>query len=199
MRSMRSVVPMRIAKIGYILISAIMCVLGIVLMAVPKFSLSVLGIICGIIMIVFGVVRLIGYFSKDLYRLAFQYDLLFGITMIVIGIMMLVNPGDLMTVICIAMGISIFAEAICKIKISIDAKDFGIRMWWLILASAIAAGLFGIVLIFRPGAGGRLLTVLLGISLLTEGILNIITVATAVKIIKNQQPDVIEVDYEESN
>ena len=39
----------------------------------------------------------------------------------------------------------------------------------------------------------------LGISLLSEGLLNISTVITAVKIVKNQRPDVIEIDFDESN
>lgn len=40
-------------------------------------------------------------------------------------------------------------------------------------------------------------TILFGISLLTEGILNLSTVLTAVKIVRHQMPDVIEVDYYE--
>ena len=47
---------------------------------------------------------------------------------------------------------------------------------------------------FRPGEGTRVLMVLLGITLLLEGILNFSTVITAVKIVKNQRPDVIEID-----
>lgn len=63
------------SQTGYIIISAVLCVLGAVLIAFPDFSVSLLGVICGITMIVFGIVKLTGYFSKDLYRLAFQYDL----------------------------------------------------------------------------------------------------------------------------
>ena len=48
--------------------------------------------------------------------------------------------------------------------------------------------LFGALLM----SGG--IVVLLGITLLLEGILNFSTVITAVKIVKNQRPDVIEVD-----
>lgn len=186
---------MRIAKIGYIVMASVLCGLGIMLIAVPEFSISVLRIICGVTLIVFGVIRLVGYLSKDLYRLAFQYDLVFGAIMLVIGIMLLANPKNLMTVICVASGISIFAEAICKINISVEARKFGIHLWWLIMAFAILSGIFGLILIFRPGESSNLLAVLLGISLLSEGILNLITVITAVKIIKHQRPDVIEAEY----
>ncbi len=196
---MRSVTPMRTAKIGYIAISAVLCALGIFLIAVPGFSASVLGIICGIILIVFGAVKLIGFFSKDLYRLAFQYDLAFGLLLIVLGIMMLLHPESLMNFICITMGISILADGLFKIQIAMDSKKFGIRRWWLILVFAVLAGIGGVLLILRPSESSLVLTVMIGISLLTEGILNLSTAITAVKIIKHQQPDNVEAEYYNEN
>ncbi|MGN0180529.1 MAG: HdeD family acid-resistance protein [Monoglobaceae bacterium] len=194
---MRSVAPMRTAKIGYIIVSVLLCVLGILLIAVPEFSISAVGTICGAILIVFGAIRLIGYFSKDLYRLAFQYDLAFGIMMIALGVIMLWHPGSLMNFICITLGLSFLTDGLFKIQIAIDSKTFGIREWWLILAMAIVTVIFGGILIARPSESSSILTVLIGISMLCEGILNIGTMITAVKIIKHQQPDVIEVDYYE--
>lgn len=48
---------------------------------------------------------------------------------------------------------------------------------------------------FRPSESSNILTVLIGITLLSEGLMNLSTVITAVKIIKHQQPDVIEFDF----
>ena len=195
---MRSVAPMRTAKIGYIVISTLLCILGILLIVVPDFSISAVGAICGAMLIVFGIVRLVGYFSKDLYRLAFQYDLAFGIMMIALGAVMLLRPGSLMHCICITLGLSFLADGLFKVQIAIDSKRFGICEWWLILILAIVTVIFGGILIARPSESSRVLTVLIGISMLCEGILNIGTMITAVKIIKHQQPDVIEVHcYEE--
>ena len=62
---------------------------------------------------------------------------------------------------------------------------------------AIATAGCGFVLLFRPGDGSRVLMTVFGISLLAEGVLNLSTAVTAVKIVKHQKPDVIEVDYTE--
>lgn len=194
---MRSAAPMRTAKIGYIVISALLCVLGIILIAIPEFSITAFGVICAVTLIVFGGVRLIGYFSKDLYRLAFQYDLAFGIMMIVLGIVMLLHPGSLISFICITLGLSFLADGLFKIQIAIESRTFGIREWWLILTLAIATAVIGVLLVSRPSESSRILMILTGISMLCEGILNISTMISAVKIIKHQQPDVIEVDYYE--
>ena len=186
---MRSVAPMLTAKIGYMVISGLMCALGIFVIAKPATSAAVLGLICGILMIVFGAVKLVGFFSRDLYRLAFQYDLALGILLIVLGIYMLSRPIGLMNFICITLGVSILLDGLFKIQIAMESRSFGIREWWMILAMAILAALAGLVLMFRPGEGTSVLMTVLGITLLAEGILNFSTMITAVKIIRHQQPD----------
>ena len=195
---MRSTAPMRTAKIGYIAVSALMVLLGLALIIFPEISVSVLETVCGILFIVFGVIKLVGFFSKDLYRLAFQYDLVFGILMIVLGITMLVHPGSLANFICIALGVSILIDGLFRVQTSVEAKRFGIRTWWLIAVCGILAAVGALVLMFRPAESAPVLMVLVGISLVLEGILNLITVIVAVRIIKNQQPDVIYVEPDES-
>lgn len=195
MNPVRSVGSMKFAKIGYVVISAALCALGTVLIVFPGFSIIALGRVCGIILISFGIVKLVGFFCKDLFRLAFQYDLPFGILMCAVGILVLVQPESLMTVICVALGISTLLDGIFKIMIALDSKKFGIDKWWLIFVLAVISGILGLVLMFRPGEGSEILAVLLGITLLTEGILNFTTAITAVKIIRYQKPDVIEDDF----
>lgn len=191
---MRSVAPMRAAKVGYLILSTALCALGIVLIVLPDLSAKVIGLLCGILLLLFGCIRLVGYFSKDLYRLAFQYDLVFGILSIVLGIAILIRPESLMTFVCIALGLSILTDGLFKIQIAWQSKNFGIRNWWLILSCAILASLCGVVLMFRPGAGSNVLMILMGITFLSEGILNFCTMLTAVKIVRYQMPDVIDVD-----
>ena len=193
MRS-RSTTPMHAAKIGYIVISAALCILGIMLIAIPDFSASLFGVICGILLILFGIVRLTGYFSRDLYRLAFQYDLPLGILLVIMGIVMLTHPSSLVTFICVALGVFILSDGLFKIQIAWDSRKLGITKWWLILTFAIVTGICGLLLLLRPGEGSRILMIVLGITLLSEGILNFSTVLSAVKIIKHQKPDVIEID-----
>ena len=195
---MRSVTPMRIAKIGYIVMSVMFCIAGALFIALPDISITMIGISMGIAMIVFGIVKLVGYFSRDLFRLAFQFDLELGILLLVLGLIVLIRPDDLMTFICITLGISILTDGLFKVQIALDSKRFGIKSWWVILALAVVAGTIGVFLIFRSAKSAQFLTVLLGVSILAEGILNLYTVISTVLIIKHQQPDVIEIEYSET-
>lgn len=191
---MRSIAPMKIAKIGYIIMSVIFCIIGAFFVWMPEPSVTVFGRILGIAMMAFGVVKLIGYFSKDLYRLAFQFDLQFGILMIVLGAVVLVKPESLIDLMLIALGIAIIADALFRIRVAIDAKKFGIRAWWLIIICAVLTALVGIVVAFRPWESAQVLTVLLGAALMAQGILNLVIALFTVKIVKNQYPDVIDVN-----
>ena len=184
---------MQTAKIGYVIVSLLLCVLGVVMIVVPDFSASLIGTLCGIMLIVFGAFKLVGYFSKDLYRLAFQYDLAFGILTLALGIIILLNPDNIMNFICVVLGVAVLADGLLKIQIALDSKRFGISKWWLILAVAFIACVCGILLLVRPSESIPVIIVLMGISLLAEGILNLSTVITAVKIVRNQQPDYIEI------
>lgn len=193
---MRSVAPLRVAKTGYIAVSILLAVLGIVLIAWPTFSVNALGVICGILLILFGGVKLVGYFSKDLYRLAFQYDMPFGILLIILGIIMLIHPGNLASFICVVFGLSVLISSLFNIQTALDAKKFGINQWWLIFALSVIAAVWGLILVFRPSEAADVMAVLLGITLLFESAVNICTVVTSVKIVKNQHPDVyVEEDY----
>lgn len=193
----RSVTPMRIAKTGYIIMSVVFCVVGVLFIALPEQAAVVVGRVLGIAMVVFGIIKLVGYFSRDLFRLAFQYDLEFGILLIALGVISLLRTGNVMDFICVTMGVAILADGLFKIQISVDARRFGIPSWWTVLLLAITAGAVGLLLIFRPWESVQVLTVLLGIALLAEGILNLCVAVSTVKIVMNQQPDVIETDYYE--
>ena len=194
---MRSVKPMKAAKISYIIISALLCVFGVVMMAVPELSVTVVGTVLGIAMIVFGIVKLAAYFSKDLFRLAFQYDLAFGILLIALGVLVLLQPDGAMSFFCIVLGISVLTDGLFKIQAASDSKRFGLRPWWLILTLAIMACLAGLLLVFRPMDGARALLVLLGIAMLAEGILNLCVACSMIKIIRHQQPDVLDAEFYE--
>lgn len=183
------------AKIGCIMISILLCVLGIVLIAVPDFSVTLLCRLGGGIMMLFGLVKVIGYCSKDLYRLAFQFDLAFGILLMALGIILIIRADAMVNLICIVMGICVLADALLKIQISIDSKTFGIQKWWLILAMAILTGVAGFLLVFRPSESIQIIMILFGIALITEGVLNLITILIAVKIIRHQMPEVIDAEY----
>lgn len=190
---MRSVKSMKTAKIGYIISALLFCLLGISLIAFPDLLVPIIGGVFGALLILFGLVKIIGYFSKDLYRLAFQYDLALGLLLIALGIITFFKTENVMVFISIVLGIYVLADGLLKIQIALDSKAFGIRQWWVIFLAAVVTGIIGCILVVRPLKGTEILVILAGCCLLSEGILNLITVLLAVKIIRHQKADQIEI------
>ena len=189
---MRDVAPMKTAKIGYIVMSVLFCGLGVVLFVLPAVSVAWIGRLLGIGMMVFGVVKLVGYFSRDLFRLAFQYDLAFGALLIALGLVTLLHPNSAMSFLCIMFGIPVLADGLFKIQMAIDSHRFGVRSWWVVLLLAILTCVIGVLLVLRPGDGAQVLTMMMGISLFLDGVLNLSVAICLVKIVRNQQPDIID-------
>ena len=153
MRKTRATGPLWAVKTGYIVISALFCVLGVVLFIMAERCVPWIGRALGIGMVVCGAVKLGGYFSRDLFRLAFQYDLAFGILLAAVGVITLCHPGEAMTFLCVMFGIPVLADGLFKIQVAVDAKRFGIGQWWLVLLLAVLTGVIGLLLVLRPDAG----------------------------------------------
>ncbi len=186
---MRSVKYTETAKIGYIVISILFCVTGGLMIGVPDLVAPVISRILGIFLILFGSIKLVGYYSRDLFRLTFQFDLALGILTIILGLIILVRADHVMTFLSVVYGVYVMADSMLKIQIAFDSRAFGIRTWWLIFAVAGITGAIGFLMVLRPFEGAELLVTILGISLLAEGILNLITVVMTVKIVRHQLPD----------
>ena len=180
---MRSIKTIQAAKTGYIALSAVLCALGLLLIMKPELSIRLTGAIVGATMIAFGVIKLVGYFSKDLYRLAFQFDLAFGILLIALGVLLLAKPVSGASMLCVILGIEVVADGLFKVQTAVDARQFGLATWWLILALAIITGAAGIALAVHPSESALTLTGLTGAALLAEGIMNLCVALCAVKVI----------------
>ena len=177
----------RVAKYGYIILSVLICALGLTLIAMPDFSLNALCKLGGVLLIGFGCIKIVGYLGKDLYRLAFQFDLGLGMLLMILGLNLIFRLEAVIPAICILLGIFILTDSLLKIQIAIDAREFGISLWWIILGVAVFTAVAGVFVLFRPCKSARMIMMILGISLLGEGLLNLTTVLTAVKIHQRRQ------------
>ncbi len=187
---------LKVAKTGYLVISALLILAGVGLAFFSDTFYPILGVLLGVLFLVFGIVKLAGFFSKDPYQLVFESDLVFGILYLIFGLLLLLRTERMMALFGLFFGLMLLADGLTRVRIALDARPFGIRAWWLILISAIATAILGLVLLFHPGEGTRVLTQLLGVTLIVDGIMNISTILTAVKIIRSARPKDDGDDYE---
>ncbi|MCI9133436.1 MAG: hypothetical protein HFI31_04500 [Lachnospiraceae bacterium] len=174
------------AKSGYIISSLAFCAAGIFLVVYPEVSARALCYLVGGLLIVCGVMKLVGYWSRDPYQLAFQFDLAFGLLSLVMGLVMVLHPFSVIRLVYFAIGIVALTDGLLKLQTALDARRFGIRKWWLIIAAAVLTSLFGLLLILDPFAGGMWLLTMAGLTMLLEGILNLCVGICTVKVMKKE-------------
>lgn len=184
---MRSTMMIKTAKISYMVLSAVFCAMGIVLLTRPDCDMQVIGRVTGAALAAFGAVKLLGFYSKDLYRLAFQHDHVLGILSIALGLMLLLRRGMNAGVLCLVLGVEIVTDGLFKVQTALDARRFGLNTWWLMLALAAIAAAIGAWLVVCDG--GRTLVLLSGVSLLAQGLLNLCVALCAIRITPNRQPN----------
>lgn len=156
---------LKFARTGYILISILFYLSGILCLAVPDISGKAAAIAGGIILIIYGIIKIIGYFSKDLYCLAFQYDFACGTLLLILGIVILAANQKFKGYLLSALGVLILLDSLLCIQTSMDAKRFGLSSWPVILAFSILSGALGAILILTNTQ------TIAGCSLLAEGLM----------------------------
>lgn len=138
------------AKIGYIIISIVFYIAGLICILKPDAMEENGKCIAGIILIAYGVIKMIGYFSKDLYCLAFQYDFACGLFLIVLGAATCCIRNCKGSYLLASIGILILLDSLLAIQTSLDAKRFGMENWKYIFVFSIAAAVTGVaILIFK--------------------------------------------------
>ena len=153
----------KFARTGYILMSILFYLSGIICVVMPDINGRPAAIAGGVILIAYGIIKIIGYLSKDLYCLAFQYDFACGLFLIVIGIVVLMIGQNFKGHLLSGLGILVLLDSLFCIQTSMDAKRFGLSSWPVILASSVLSGALGVILIVTN------MQIIAGLSLLAEG------------------------------
>ena len=105
------------ARINLIVSSVILCIAGLVFMIFSETVVNIIGWVLGSIFCVIGLIYLIGYIRRQT-RLS---ELFAGIISLVAGVLILIHPGWVMSLLSVIIGIYVLIEGALKTRISIVA------------------------------------------------------------------------------
>lgn len=178
----------------YTALTVFLIAVGAILMIWPQAGLGTVLKIYGVFLIVYGAAKIYGYFAKDLFQLAFQFDFGLGIVSIILGVVMVFKTGRIIELFSVCVGIFMLIDAALKIQTAVEAKKFGVEKWWVILITCLVLALVGVLLIAAPFKAALTITRLIGLNLCIDGILNFIVVRSTVKNIRRRQDIIDEFD-----
>lgn len=183
-------------KTAFAAASAAFIVIGLCLLIWPGISAAAICTVVGIISIACGLIRFIGYFSNDLYSLAFQFDLSVGIMAIVVGCALIAHPSYVLVSLPVVIGIFSLMDSILRLQTAIDAKHFGMKKWWVIMMLSVGGTVLGALLLFQPFEGGQALMRLMGVALIFDGVENLMTDLYTVKVPRHACADANVIEAE---
>lgn len=127
----------RVAKIASVVLSCFLLVLGIILVVWSDELAPTLRYLFGSAAILAGAVKIFGYFTNDLYRIAFQFDLTAGSLVVIFGVFLLALPETVEPYLSTAVAVYVLLDGLFRVQTAVDAQRFGMPYWYLVLVGAL--------------------------------------------------------------
>ncbi len=171
------------AKVINIISASTMIVAGILLMTIGSMEeILAQRILLGILFALTGGAKIFGFFSNDLYRLAFQYDLASGIFCALLALLLVLNPSQNYEVLHLLLVAYVLFDALLKVQMSLDARRFGMRSWGVILGTALGLVVLGAFSVAALQAELVRALFLVGLALALDGVENCWVTAYTVRV-----------------
>lgn len=160
-----------------IVTSILLLTLGILLVFESEATIYTISYIVGAILICAGAYALIRFFtnSKKTTNSIIGLDVLYGIVTIILGGLIIKNPGAIGSLLPIVLGIAIIVSSANKIQYAFSLKNGDNDLWKTTMVISIVGTICGVVLLFNPFAGAVLIMRIVGIFIIIYAILDAVS------------------------
>lgn len=164
-----------------ILTSVVFAILGLILAFYPDTTLKVISCILGIIFIAIGIFKLVNYFlAKGKYDF-YNYDLIFGLMAVVIGIVTIIFKDTIESIFRIIIGVWIIYSSLIRISASFKLKTMKLDAWMYSLILALLMLACGLFITFKAGS----IVIAIGVVMIVYSIIDIIEDVIFMKNVKD--------------
>lgn len=156
----------------YSLITSILSIIvGLVLIFLPTVSNKVVGIIVGVIILIFGINAVYKYFHRDGAKI-YSLNIVFGVLYSILGVVIILYPYSVMEFITVCLGLFIIINGATKVNYGLWLKRGNEDSWLVTLVTGIFLVVLGIMVVFNPFSAFTV-TQISGAFLIIVGILNV--------------------------
>jgi uncharacterized membrane protein HdeD (DUF308 family) len=153
-----------------ILESVIFAILGCILICKPEETVKFVSYVLGIIFIGIGIYKIINYHSAKGRYDFYNYDLIYGIMAVIIGIVTIVYSSAIGAIFRIIIGIWIIYSSFIRMSLSVKLKNLNLNIWSYSLILAIVMLICGLYITMNSGA----VIVTIGVMMIIYSIIDII-------------------------
>lgn len=150
--------------------SLVFAILGIILIWQKDAIMSMIAYILGVVFILLGIIKVINYVQTKSKSDLYNYELVYGIMAVIIGIVIMVYSSTISKIFGIIIGMWIVYSSVVRASSALKLKQIKSNIWIYSLVIAIIMLICGLVVIFNTGA----IPATIGVIMITYAILDII-------------------------
>ncbi len=160
-----------------IIVSIIFAIIGIFMIAKTDLAIKIISYILGGTFIVIGLIKIADYFlTKEKYDFL-NYNLIYGIVAIIIGLITIFCSGLIESIFRIVIAAWIIYSGIMRLSLSLKLHTAEIDMWSISLILSIIMIIGGLYMLFQSGA----LVLTIGVIMLVYSIIDLIESVISLK------------------
>ena len=149
----------------------ILALIGLVLLLLPGTLNNIIGFVVGGCLLIFGIIGIIKYIRNKEYK--FTSSLVSGILYSALGIIVIINPSSVISLVTICLGLYLVINGILKTVFSFNLKKITTR-WSGALVMGILTIILGLLLVINPFGSAIAITKLAGAFLVVVAIFDLV-------------------------
>ncbi len=174
--------------------SLIFLIVGIMLILKPTEIITMISMVVGIGIMIAGIFAFVKYFK--IKEKNFRFDFIYGVICIVSGILLVLNPEAVASVLPLVLGIWMVIHSMMKIEYILTlSKNHDISFWITTILTVLTLA-SGILFIFNPFKGAAILTQILGSIITFYALMDVINAFVLRKSVKKSVGNTIKIENE---
>ena len=151
-------------------------IVGALLIWLNEQATTIASYVLAVILAALGFWFIFSYFRSDLEKRTAGTDLASGLISLLSGVVLALSPTSLKEILPAVWGLSLVFGGFLKIQYAFDEKSVGVKRWWIMLIFAALSLAIGTLALLRANVfGGSIGNPIIGIFMIAEAVLDIVT------------------------
>ena len=155
--------------------SALYLGLGVFLLMKPTTALNIVCYALGAVVLACAAVQLIRYFVVERGVFQSQLTLISGIICLALGAFLILRSDIVVSILPIVFGLFVIFDSISRVQNALDLRRCGYSSWKSFLLLPVLSVVLGVIMILNPFGTMETLVMAIGIILIVEGSINLLS------------------------
>ena len=186
-------------KLINIVIPIIVCAVGAMFIILPETLLIIALRVFGITAALLGTFIVLRFLYGSPVTSKLPSEAVAGAALMVVGIFTAINPEGVSNIVYTLVGAILFLDSFTKIIFAVKSRRIGVKSWIFTLVLAVINAAVALLLIIKPWDSAKIVAVILGASLVVEGLTNLFAAFGSFAWEKSTDDEAIEAEFTEKD